>query len=45
MQASRCPPSWIFDKNVFGPLRTLRDLAIDARTTFGKNNSGFELMN
>jgi len=31
-------------KSEFGLLRTLRTLAIDTRTKFGDDNSGFELM-
>jgi len=41
LQASLRLLSWIFEKNVFGPVRTLRILAIDARTKFGENISSF----
>jgi len=46
---SRWPPSGVrhlgySKKCVFGTLRTLRNLAIDARTKLGENNSGFELI-
>jgi len=32
------------NKSVSGPLRTLQDLAVDARTKFGEDDIGFELM-